>query len=270
MSLPIISADDWGMSRGINEGILDLAQRGIVRRVSILASASFVSHGLDELKTVPALTLGLHLSLTFGETRLRSRIRNLAVDGKFHLSPARILLLYLLSNPDKQESLSEEVNLLLREQIEILAYHGVRPAYLDGHHYVHQVPGIMESILPILREFGISQVRVSWDPARLLSRVGPAVLLAIRARQKWRRWGLTFLPFVCPSEKDYREKEHLRRIMVCKGGHEMVVHPAARDDVLELNIPDRYPGDRVREFQILCSLESLFSSQSHLFSKSSR
>jgi predicted glycoside hydrolase/deacetylase ChbG (UPF0249 family) len=42
MNLPLISADDWGLSPDINEGILDLARRGIVRRVSVLSSGSFV------------------------------------------------------------------------------------------------------------------------------------------------------------------------------------------------------------------------------------
>jgi hypothetical protein len=39
----------------------------------------------------------------------------------------------------------------------------------------------------------------------------------------------------------------------------MVVHPAVRDDISELGISDHYVGNRVREYQVLRSLESLFS-----------
>jgi predicted glycoside hydrolase/deacetylase ChbG (UPF0249 family) len=259
MNLPLISADDWGLSPGINEGILDLVRRGIVRRVSVLSSGSFVGYGLTELKTLPALTLGLHFSLTVGETRLGAQIRNLAIGGWFHLSPVRVVLLYLLASPYKRKQLAREVNLLVREQLATLKAHAVCPKYLDGHHHIHLVPGIMEAMLPVLREVGITQVRVSWDPVRLLSRVSPVVILALRARLKWRKWGLTFLPCVYPAARDYRDEYLLRRIVERTGGYEMIVHPAARDDMSELSISDHYVGNRVREYQVLRSLESLFS-----------
>lgn len=259
MNLPLISADDWGLSPGINEGILDLVRRGIVRRVSVLASGSFVDYGLKELKTLPALTVGLHFSLTFGETRLGGQIRNLAIGGRFHLSPVRVVLLYFLSGAHKQKQLAKEVNLLVREQLVTLKAHAIYPKFLDGHHHIHLVPGIMESTLPVLREIGIFQVRVPWDPARLLSRVSPAVILALRARLKWRNWGLTFLPCVYPAARDFRDEHVLRRIVARTGGYEMVVHPAARGDMPELGISDHYVGNRVREYQVLRSLESLFS-----------
>lgn len=264
MGLPFINADDWGLSPGINEGILDLAQRGIVQRVSILASGSFVNERLAELKALPSLTLGLHFSLTFGKTFLGDRIRYLALDGRFHPSPSRVALLFLLSGKDRRKHLSQEVILLLREQLSILESYAVYPKYLDGHHHIHLIPGMMKSILPILREVGMTQVRVPWDPARLLSRISPLILLAFWARLKWKKWGLTFLPCVYPSTVDYSNIHRLRRIAERKEGYEMVVHPAARDDVSELRIPDDYGGDRVWEYLVLRSLEPLFSNEKSL------
>jgi len=258
LSLPLINADDWGLSPGINRGILDLARRGIVRRVSILASGAFVSDGLAELRELPALTLGLHFSLTFGRTYLGDRIRLLASNGRFHLSPSRIALLFLLSTAGERKGLAQEVILLVREQLSILESHAICPRYLDGHHHIHLVPGLMKSILPILREVGLTQVRVPWDPARLLSRINPVMILALWARLRWKRWGLTFLPCVYPSARDYEREDRFHRIVAQKGGYEMIVHPAAFDDILELRIPDDYIGDRVREYRVLCSLEPLF------------
>ena len=257
-SLPLISADDWGLSPGVNEGILDLARRGIVRRVSILASGLFVREGLAELKTLPQLTLGLHFSLTFGNTYLGDRNRLLTLNGQFHLSPTRIALLFLLSSAGKRKRLAQEVILLLREQLSILESYGICPEYLDCHHHIHLVPGMMKSLLPILCEVGLTQVRVPLDPKRLLSRINPIIILALWARLRWKRWGLTFLPCVYPSARDFEKEDRLRYIVAQKGGYEMIVHPAAHDDVFELGVPDDYPGDRVREYQVLCSLEPLF------------
>ena len=259
MSLPFISADDWGMSPGINEGIFDLARRGIVRRVSILASGTFVAEGLSELKSLPALALGLHFSLTFGQTYLGDAIRLLALKGRFHPSPTHVALLFLFSGMSRRKRLVREVILLVREQLLVLESYGIDPTHLDGHHHIHLVPGVMRSLLPVLREVGMTQVRVPWDPARLLSRINPVILLAFWAHLTWKKWGLRFLPCVYPSAVDYRSELRFRHIVVQKGGYEMVVHPAARDDVSELGIPDHYVGNRVREYQVLRSLEPLFS-----------
>jgi predicted glycoside hydrolase/deacetylase ChbG (UPF0249 family) len=261
MSLPLISADDWGLSPGINEGILDLAQRRIVRRVSILASGSYTRYGLPDLMNLPALSLGLHFSLTFGRTDLNGEIQILASGGQFHLSPIRLSILYLTAGPSRRKRIEEEVNLLLREQLTKLKNEAICPSYLDGHHHIHLLPGIMESILPVLREAGITQVRVPSDSARLFSRVSPVVILAWRARFKWPKWGVVFLPCVYPAARDYRDATFLRRIVKKRGGYEMVVHPAARDDVPELKIPDHYIGSRVKEYEVLRSLEDLFSSE---------
>jgi predicted glycoside hydrolase/deacetylase ChbG (UPF0249 family) len=261
VGLPFINADDWGLSPGINEGILDLARRNIVQRVSILATGSFVNDRLAELKSLPTLTLGLHFSLTFGKTSLGDRIQLLAVHGRLHLSPTRVALLFFLSGKDRRKRLNREVILLLREQLSILESFGICPKYLDGHHHIHLVPGMMKSILPILREVGITQVRVPWDPARLLSPISPIIILALWARLKWKKWGLMCLPFVYPSTVDYSNGHRLRRIVARKEGYEMVVHPAARNDTSELRIPDYYVGDRVREYLALRSLEPLFSNE---------
>ena len=261
MSLPSICADDWGMAPGINEGILDLARRGIVRRVSILASSSFVGEGLSELKALPALTLGLHFSLTFGETNLGDVIQLLALNGRFHPSPTRVGLLFLLSRMSRRKRLAREVILLMREQLSVLESFAIRPEYLDGHHHIHLVPGIMKSILPVLHDVGITQVRVPWDPARLVGRMSPVMILALRARLRWKKWGLMFLPCVYPSPADYWNEHRLLRIVARKGGYEIIAHPAAREDVSELRIPDDYAGDRVREYLTLRSLEPLFSKE---------
>ncbi|MES2965540.1 MAG: methyltransferase domain-containing protein, partial [Bdellovibrionota bacterium] len=50
-----ITADDWGMSSGVNLGILELAKLGVVTRVSMMADAPRLTEGLDELRTIEGL-----------------------------------------------------------------------------------------------------------------------------------------------------------------------------------------------------------------------
>ena len=260
MSLPLITADDWGLSPGINEGILDLARRGVVRRVSVLATGGYVTVGLAELKALSGVAIGLHFSLTFGGTRRGADIGLLArPDGQFYPSPARVAGLWLLAGRKRREQLRREADVLLQEQLAVLHDNGIAPVYLDGHHHIHLVPGVMEALVVRLREQGISRVRVPYDPARLCSRVAPVVVLAGRARWRWPHLGLTFLRCVYPAAADYQDASRLARIVARSGGCELVVHPALRDDETAAGIPDHYPGDRVLEYRVLCSLEPAFA-----------
>jgi predicted glycoside hydrolase/deacetylase ChbG (UPF0249 family) len=59
-----ITADDWGLTPAINLGILNLAQSGVVRRVSLMAWAPSVECHLNELLQVSDIELGLHLDFT--------------------------------------------------------------------------------------------------------------------------------------------------------------------------------------------------------------
>ena len=57
-------ADDWGLSRGINEGILRIARLGHLKHVSIMAGTPYATYRLKELKHVRGIDLGLHFHLT--------------------------------------------------------------------------------------------------------------------------------------------------------------------------------------------------------------
>lgn len=253
MKLPLINADDWGMSCGVNEGILDLARRGIVRRVSILAAGDFVEHKLHELKAVAGISLGLHFSVTYGRVD-NANVSLLADSGKFHHTPRFLVSSLLFAPGEIKVKLHMEINLAAFEQLRNLKLMGVNPEYLDSHHHVHLIPGVIESLLPVLKGEGIDQVRISWDPRRLADRLFPVSALALRARSRWRRYKLRSLPFVYPKEKDYEDREWLKRLVTSKPGFEMIVHPAMWHDM-----EDDYKGDRVREYTALRELEPLFS-----------
>ncbi len=254
MKYPLVNADDWGKSRGINEGILDLARRGIVRRVSVLAAGDFVEHKLDELKAVPGISFGLHFSATFGKSE-NPNANLLGVCGRFHLSPRELACSLIFAPGEIKKQLGLELNLAACEQLKILKLLYIAPEYLDSHHHIHLIPGVIESLLPILKGEGIRQVRVSWDIRRLVDRIFPVTALALRARSRWLRdYGLESLPCFYPKPKDYEDVKRLRSLIALRPGFEMIVHPAMHHDIEN----DNYRGDRVREYVVLRELEPLF------------
>ena len=62
----IINADDFGISRGVNIGIVEAAKAGVVTAASLIVNLPDFADALDRTLSCPALSLGLHLNLTVG------------------------------------------------------------------------------------------------------------------------------------------------------------------------------------------------------------
>lgn len=231
-----VTADDWGLSPAVNEGILDLAQRGIIRRVSVLADGQHVSHGLAELQALPRIEFSLHFNLTH---------------GKDFNSPLRLLRAIFLGRL-KPETVRTE---FLR-QIRRLRELGIRPSFLDGHHHCHVYPRVLPTLTPLLKEFGIVQVRIPYDPATWAPGRAVINLLALLARRHLTQVGIASQPFYYPTLIELKNPELLRSRLAERPSSEVLVHPATRDDFTEHSIDDPYRSGRVHEYTTLRGLES--------------
>lgn len=230
-----ITADDWGMSPGVNRGILALARLGIVRRVSAMADSRYLRDSLPELLSLPGIQIGLHFDLT-------SKGR----------SPGSVLLEWLLVfSGSKRGILRRKARDEFSRQLGLLRRAGVAPAYLDGHHHIHLVPGILDSIADLAREAGIRQVRLPEDPRLWLSTKFPLLLLCQAARGAIARGGFSSLRCFYPSSIHFRDPGLLAWSLSSRPGQEVIVHPAAVDDIAELGIADSYTSGRVLEYRAL-------------------
>lgn len=59
--LLVVNADDFGMSAGVNEGIVDAHVKGIVTSTSLMVNRSSAEHAASLLEAHPSLSVGLHL-----------------------------------------------------------------------------------------------------------------------------------------------------------------------------------------------------------------
>src|SRR4030095_942952 len=59
----IVNADDFGQSAGINEGIIQSHEKGVVTSASIMVRGPWASAAADYARAKPALSVGLHLDL---------------------------------------------------------------------------------------------------------------------------------------------------------------------------------------------------------------
>ncbi|MGC4377482.1 chitin disaccharide deacetylase [Fictibacillus sp. Mic-4] len=126
----IVNADDFGFSRGVNYGILDCHQNGIVNSATMMMNAAGTEHAIELAKENPSLQIGIHLVLTAGKP-LSTNVPSLVDEEGNFKKQAHIL-------QHKDVDLDE----LEREwsaQIEVFLSSGLKPTHFDSHHHMHGI-----------------------------------------------------------------------------------------------------------------------------------
>ncbi len=124
----IINGDDFGLTRGVNLGIVEACNRGILRSTTVMAGMPAVEHGAELARRTPLLKTGIHLRLTAGAPMATNVPSLLGDDGQ------------LQKQADfwpNTTMVAEEIERELRAQIESLLTLGFTLSHIDGHHHCH-------------------------------------------------------------------------------------------------------------------------------------
>ena len=72
----IINADDFGMSRTVNQAIVDGYNNGILTSTCIMANMPSFEDAIRKLKDIEGIGLGIHLNIIEHKTILKTREKN--------------------------------------------------------------------------------------------------------------------------------------------------------------------------------------------------
>ena len=138
--LLIVNADDFGLSRGQNYGIVDACRNGVVTSTTALVNGAAIDHAVDVRRLVPELGVGLHFTLTLGKPvgRLPSLTRD-GVLGKWLWDQAEAGTLPLDEIADELEC----------QYTRFVALFGAPPTHIDSHHHVH----MLADLFPLVADF---------------------------------------------------------------------------------------------------------------------
>jgi|SRR5882724_347029 len=257
----ILNADDFGLSPGINRGIIEAHRDGIVTSTSLMAAGDAFEEAVTLARGYPSLSLGIHLTLVEGNPVLPpDKVPSLVTaDGHFCQSLGMFLLKWLTGKIRMQEVQRE-----FAAQIERALDHGLRIDKLDSHMHLHLLPGIFQAVLAVARRFRIRAIRLPKE--RLVRRGGHPSIMAL-----WRRTTLTSLAalrarpitaagffhsthFLGSAESGQLSEEDLLRLLrsLQPGVTEIMVHPGYRDRALE-GWPMSRRYEREREVRSLTS-----------------
>jgi predicted glycoside hydrolase/deacetylase ChbG (UPF0249 family) len=159
----IVNADDYGLTEGVSEGILEAHRNGIVTSTSVLALGSAFAGTVGRLGDEPDLGVGAHLALV-GEDPplLGAREIPSLVDrrGALAISWRRLLPRVAAGRVDPGDVERE-----MRAQIEAIEGAGVLLDHLDTHQHLHLWPSIGAVVRRLAEERGLA-VRVPRSAAR--------------------------------------------------------------------------------------------------------
>lgn len=148
----IVNADDLGMSKGTNRGILEAHFKGIVSSSTAIVNSSSSKEGIRLAQAeAPSLGLGLHFNLTYGEPLLSAKeVPSLVRSNGEFVSLARGLSLYHHWRP-------EDIKAEFLAQFERFTdFAGCLPDHLDSHQLICSLSAeSREAILDIADRHGL-------------------------------------------------------------------------------------------------------------------
>jgi len=160
----IVHADDFGLSKEINKGIIFAHTNGILTSTSIMACGPAFDHAVQLVKEVSSLDVGVHLTV-IEERPLLSPLRVpslVSTDGRFHPHAKDFFKRYIM----KRISL-EEIRLEFTKQIEKVLDNGIDISHIDSHQHIHILPGIFNIAVSLAKKYGIRFIRIPDERLRL-------------------------------------------------------------------------------------------------------
>lgn len=164
----IINADDFGLSPGINRGVIRAFEQGLVRSASLSVLGRGFLEAAAYCRENPGLDAGLHLTLTDEKPLTDARaLFPGAWDSDFLPGMGTLFRLVVSGRADLAAIEGE-----LKAQMERAADAGLSISHLDGHQHVHLFLKLFPLCLDLCKRRGIRHMRTRLTD-RMALRAGP-------------------------------------------------------------------------------------------------
>ncbi|MGB8801198.1 MAG: ChbG/HpnK family deacetylase [Candidatus Acidiferrales bacterium] len=252
----ILNADDFGMTCGVNQGIIRAHREGILTSTTLMANGPAFDDAVDKIEANPKLGVGCHLVLVGGKCVARREEVSSLADAQGNLPESLPMFVAKLSSGMIP---SREIEREIHAQIEKIRDAGIAPTHLDTHKHTHAHPRVMEALGRVAKELGITRVRKpvenlhdSWQTMQAdekgismqIVAAGAVRAVAPRFFAIARKYGLTFPDhFLGLAVTGQVSAAALRRMVdtLDEGSTEIMLHPGICDAELVQS------GTRLRE-----------------------
>jgi hopanoid biosynthesis associated protein HpnK len=166
----ILNADDFGMTLGVNEGIVRAHREGVLTSTTLMANGLAFADAVKKAEENPKLGVGCHLVLVGGKPVAPAEQVPSLVDAQGNLPDS---LPEFVARVSAGLIKKDEIERELRAQIQKIQNAGVILTHLDSHKHTHAHPKVMDVVGKVAQEFGITKIRrpvenlrSSWESTR--------------------------------------------------------------------------------------------------------
>ncbi|MFV0479896.1 MAG: chitin disaccharide deacetylase [Anaerorhabdus sp.] len=144
----IVNADDFGLSKGVNYGILECFRNGILTSTTMMMNAPAIEHAIDLMNRYD-LAVGIHLVATMFKplTDAPSLVKSDGTFDKVKMFDAAVEI----NEKELEEEWRTQISLFIEKT-------GGKPTHIDSHHHIHMEEKAKQVVLKLADEFQL-QVR---------------------------------------------------------------------------------------------------------------
>ena len=181
MKRAIITADDFGLSEGVNEAVEQACRCGILTTASLMIAGPAASDAVRRDRALPQLRVGLHVVVLEGASVRPSAVRGLVdAAGNFPGDQFGLSVDYFFRPKKRRQLLSE-----IRSQFSAFSKTGLRLDHANAHKHMQMHPTVGRFIIEAGAEFKLPAIRIPHEPAGPMAASGTAVGLGGRALNRW-------------------------------------------------------------------------------------
>jgi hopanoid biosynthesis associated protein HpnK len=241
------SADDFGLTESVNEGIERAHRDGILQAASLMVAGPAAADAVRRARANPALRVGLHLVVIEGPAVLPpAEIPGLVCTaGQFPSGQLKLGIDYFC-RPNIRRQLEAEIH----AQFNAFAATGLTLDHANAHKHMHLHPTVGAMMIRAGRARGLRRIRVPAEPPGVMARCGTPVGVAGRMLYRWtgilrhqaRQAGISTNDYCFGlAWSGHMTAQRIRRLLpeLPDGDSEIYFHPAARPDpVIDRLMPD--------------------------------
>ncbi|MDQ6770596.1 MAG: ChbG/HpnK family deacetylase [Gemmatimonadota bacterium] len=249
----IVNADDYGLSGGVNTGIIEAAERGVVTSTSMMVNLAGFDDAVTLVRSARSLSVGLHFNLTTGKPLTTAASLARPSTGAFYP------LTSLLTRASLGLIHAAEVRQECVAQIDRLLEAGIQPTHIDSHRHVHAHPVLWTAVLEAGASRNIHTVRVPSEPLwanprdwrASLKKIGLLIVARLSRQQVRHNFPDHFFGISLQGGRSFASRLFGLIPKLPPGTSELMTHPGYSDSALAEH--DDYTWQREEELTVLCS-----------------
>jgi len=240
----ILSADDFGLSEGVNEAVERACRDGLLTTASLMVAGPAAVDAVRRARRLPQLRVGLHLVVIEGPAS-GPALGLVDAAGQFPSDQFRLGVDYFFRRGVRRRLAAE-----IQAQFRAFAATGLRLDHANAHKHMHMHPTVGRLMLEAGVEHRLPAIRVPAEPPNVMMACGTAQGIGDRAlysgtrvlRAQARRAGVRTNDYVFGiAWSGHITSDRLIRLAprLPPGLSEIYFHPATyRNDLLTRLMPD--------------------------------